>query len=121
MILLMPGIIAACATRVLGSYLFSQGRIIYNTYATFIALGLTIALDFALIPAFEIQGAAIASSIAYIASLIAILYWYRLESGGSIGEALFVRPGDLRYYREAWERLRGRMSLRGRPRQSGDE
>jgi len=109
LILLMPGIIAASATRVLGSYLFSQGRIIYNTYATFIALGLTIALDFALIPTLEVEGAAIASSIAYTASLLATLYWYRRVSGGSIAEALLFRPSDLRYYAEAWERVRERL------------
>lgn len=109
LILLMPGIIAACATRVLGSYLFSQGRIIYNTYATLIALGLTIALDFVLIPPLEVEGAAIASSIAYAASLTATLYWYRRESGGSISEALLFRPADLRYYAEAWERVRTKV------------
>jgi Na+-driven multidrug efflux pump len=109
---LMPGIIAACATRVLGSYLFSQGRIIYNTYATFIALGLTIVLDFALIPSLGVDGAAIASSIAYIASLLATLYWYRQVSGGSIIEALVVRPSDVEYYRDAWKSLSGRLSGR---------
>jgi O-antigen/teichoic acid export membrane protein len=108
LLLLMPGIVAASATRVLGSYLFSQGRIIYNTYATFIALGLTIALDFLFIPWLEVEGAAIASSIAYTASLIATLYWYRQVSGGSIREALVFRPADLRYYRDAWERVRRR-------------
>jgi len=113
LILLMPGIIAACATRVLGSYLFSQGRIIYNTYATLIALGLTIALDFVLIPPLEVEGAAIASSIAYAASLTATLYWYRRESGGSISEALLFRPADLRYYAEAWKRERTKVRRSG--------
>ncbi len=56
--LLMPGVIAASAGRVLGSYLFSQGRVIYNTYATFIALGVTLALDLILIPTLEVPGAA---------------------------------------------------------------
>lgn len=110
LVLLMPGIIAACATRVLGSYLFSQGRLIYITYATFIALGLTIGLDLVLIPALEVEGAAIASSLAYIASLAATLYWYRQVSGGSISEALLVRASDLRYYAEAWDRVRRRGS-----------
>jgi O-antigen/teichoic acid export membrane protein len=110
MILLMPGIVAASATRVLGSYLFSQGRIIYNTYATFIALGVTIALDFALIPWLEVEGAAIASSIAYTAALAATLWWYRRVSGGSIREALVFRAGDLVYYRNAIERVRARFS-----------
>jgi len=121
LILLMPGIIAACATRVLGSYLFSQGRILYNTYATFIALGLTIVLDFALIPPLEVEGAAIASSIAYCASLIATLYWYGRVSGGSAGEALIFRPADLHYYGEAWERVRARVPPWKRRRGSGSE
>jgi O-antigen/teichoic acid export membrane protein len=112
LILLMPGIIAACATRVLGSYLFSQGRIIYNTYATFIALGLTILLDLALIPSLEVNGAAIASSIAYIASLVATLYWYREVSGGSIAEALVVRPADVEHYLDAWKSLTRRLGFR---------
>jgi O-antigen/teichoic acid export membrane protein len=112
LILLMPGIVAACATRVLGSYLFSQGRIIYNTYATFIALGLTLVLDFALIPSIGVNGAAIASSIAYIASLAATLYWYREVSGGGIAEALFVRPADVEHYLDAWKSLTGRVRLR---------
>jgi O-antigen/teichoic acid export membrane protein len=106
LVLLLPGIIAASATRVLGTYLFSQGRIIYNTYATFIALGLTIALDLALIPLLEINGAAIASSVAYVASMIATLYWYRRVSGGRIRDALLPRPSDVSFYAEVLDRVR---------------
>lgn len=108
LVLLMPGIIAASATRVLGSYLFSQGHIIYNTYATFIALGVTLALDFALIPWLEVEGAAIASSIAYTCSLIATLAWYHKVSGGGIGEALFVRASDSEMYAAVVRRVLGR-------------
>ncbi len=104
----MPGIIAASATRVLGSYLFSQGRVIYNTYATFIALGATLALDLVFIPTLEVPGAAIASSIAYVASLAATLYWYRQVSGGSVWRALILRPSDRRFYGDLLQRLRTR-------------
>lgn len=106
LLLLMPGIVAGSATRVLGSYLFSQGRIIYNTYATFIALGVTVALDVLLIPWLEVDGAAIASSIAYICALAATVYWYARVSGGSALEALVARPSDFRYYAGALRRLR---------------
>ncbi len=112
LILLMPGIVAASATRVLGSYLYSQGRVIYNTYATLIALGVTISLDLALIPWLEVEGAAIASSIAYSVALVATLYWYRLVSGGGVWEALVIQRGDLRRYREVWERVTGRLAGR---------
>ncbi len=108
LMLLMPGIIAASATRVLGSYLFSQGRVIYNTYATIIALGVTLALDLILIPTLEVSGAAIASSIAYVVSLGATLYWYRRVSGGSVWQALIFRPSDRRFYGDLLHRLRAR-------------
>jgi stage V sporulation protein B len=110
LVLLMPGIVAASATRVLGSYLFSQGRIIYNTYATFIALGLTIGLDFALIPLLEVEGAAIASSIAYTASLIATLYWYVRVSGGSVSDALIFRAADFQVISAGVGRLMDRLT-----------
>jgi O-antigen/teichoic acid export membrane protein len=106
LVLLMPGIVAASATRVLGSYLFSQGKIIYNTYATFIALGATIALDLVLIPLLEVKGAAIASSIAYVLALIATLYWYRITSGRPLSEALVWRPSDIGYYTRLLRRIR---------------
>ena len=108
LLLLMPGIIAASATRILGSYLFSQGRIIYNTYATFIALGVTIGLDLILIPWLGVPGAAIASSVAYTVSLIATLHWYRRLSGRSIWEALVIRPSDRHFYGDLFQRLRAR-------------
>ncbi|HET9477465.1 MAG TPA: oligosaccharide flippase family protein [Dehalococcoidia bacterium] len=113
LVLLMPGIIAASATRVLGSYLFSQGHIIYNTYATFIALGVTLALDFALIPWLEVEGAAIASSIAYTCSLVGTLIWYRKVSGGSIRNALVMRRSDTEMYAGVLRRVLGRASKTG--------
>jgi O-antigen/teichoic acid export membrane protein len=108
LVLLMPGIIAASCTRVLGSFLFSQGRIIYNTFATFIALGVTIGLDLVLIPLFEVEGAAVASSIAYVCALIATLYWYRKVSGQPVHEALIWKPGDLEHYQRLAARIHGR-------------
>ena len=105
LILLLPGIVAGSATRVLGSYLFSQGAIRYNAYATLIALGATVVLDFALIPWLETEGAAMASSIAYAMALGATLYWYRRVSRGSIAEALVPRRDDLDLYTGLWHRL----------------
>lgn len=108
MILLMPGIIAASASRVLGTYFFSQGRIILNTYITMIALGATIALDFVFIPWLGVEGASIASSIAYIIALIATLYWYRKHSGRSPLEPLIPRLSDIRHYRDGINKVLGR-------------
>jgi O-antigen/teichoic acid export membrane protein len=108
LILLMPGIVAGSATRVLGSYLFSQGKIRYNAFATLIALAATIVLDLALIPSLETEGAAIASSIAYVFALIATLYWYRRESGGSVRLALIPQREDRELYAGVLRRVTGR-------------
>ncbi|MEO8456416.1 MAG: polysaccharide biosynthesis C-terminal domain-containing protein [Chloroflexota bacterium] len=106
LILLMPGIIAASATRVLGSYLFSQGKVLYTTYATVIALGLDVVLDFVAVPLFKVPGAAAMSSVSYICALIATLYWYRKVSGGSIREALIWHPDDRAHYLRILRRFR---------------
>jgi O-antigen/teichoic acid export membrane protein len=115
LVLLMPGIVAASATRVLGSYLFSRGKIIYTTFATFIALGVTVAADLVLIPLWEVEGAAVASSIAYAAALLATAFWYRRESGRGAGEALLWRPDDIGYYTAAIKRLLGAKSVAAQP------
>lgn len=108
LILLLPGIVAASGGRVLGSYLFSQGRIIYNTYTTLLTLGVTIALDLALIPLWGVAGAAVASSIAYSASLAMALYFYRRVSGRGVWEALVFRPSDRQFYGGLIQRLLGK-------------
>ena len=108
LMLLMPGVVAVSAARVLGSYLFSQGKVIYNTYATLLALAVTLILDLVLIPTLEVNGAAIASSIAYAVSLLATLWFYRRLSGASVWGALLPRASDAQYYRALWRRLRPR-------------
>ena len=106
LMLLMPGAAAVSVARVLSSYMFSQGRVIYSTYTTLIALGATIIFDFAFIPWLGIEGAAIASSIAYSSSMIAALYWYRKFSGTSTWDLLIPRASDWQLYRGVWQTLR---------------
>jgi O-antigen/teichoic acid export membrane protein len=110
LLLLMPGIVAASATRVLGSYLFSQGKVKYTTYAMLIAVVLNIGLDLVAVPLFEVEGAAAMSSVSYVCALIATLYWYRKVSGGSIRDALVWQPDDRAHYLRIARRLRDRGS-----------
>lgn len=112
LVLLMPGIVAASAQRVLGSYLFSQGKVIYNTYASIIALVVSIGLDFIAVPLFEVSGAAAMSSVAYTCALIATLYWYRQVSGGSVWAALVPHLDDRRHYMRVLRRVMDRSGGR---------
>ncbi len=63
--LLLPGAVILGISNVLGPYLASIGRPDVNLYNAFVAMLVTIALDMWLIPSFGVNGAAIASSLAY--------------------------------------------------------
>jgi O-antigen/teichoic acid export membrane protein len=102
---LLPGTVALAGSKVLASYIFSRGLPLTNSLITVGALGVTLVADFALIPAFGVPGAAIASSLAYGVHFALSLAAYRRLSGGSIREAVLVQGDDLRRYVDAARRL----------------
>jgi len=63
---LLPGAVILGIANVLGPYLASIGRPEVNLYNACAATLTTVVLDIVLIPKFGINGAAIASSVAYI-------------------------------------------------------
>jgi O-antigen/teichoic acid export membrane protein len=113
---LLPGTVAASGTKIVASYIFSQGKPLINSYITMATLAVTIALDLILIPQFEVAGAAAASSGAYTVSLLLSLWAYRRLSGQPVWEAVLVRPSDFRLYLEAVRTVRARYVSPGGPR-----
>jgi O-antigen/teichoic acid export membrane protein len=111
--LLLPGTVALTGSKVLTSYIFSQGRPLVNTGITLVSLVVTVVALFALVPAYGVNGAAAASSLAYIAHFAAALYAYRRVSGQPALDALLPRPSDARLYVDA---ARGVLSRLGRRR-----
>ncbi len=103
---LLPGTVALAGSKVLSSYILSRGQPLTNSAITAVVLAVTLGAGFALIPPFDLTGAAIASSLAYAVHFVLSLAAYQRLSGGSIVEALFVRPEDVRYLiRTAREQL----------------
>jgi O-antigen/teichoic acid export membrane protein len=93
---LLPGTVALSGSKILASYIFSQGRPGLNSLITIGSLAVTVVADFALIPPYGVTGAAFASTLAYATHFGLALLVYRSLSGGSIREAVFVRGDDLR-------------------------
>ncbi len=110
---LLPGTIALTGSKVLTSYIFSQGRPLVNTVITAASLTVTLAADFTLIPLFGVNGAAAASSLAYIAHFGAALYAFRRISGEPVFAAVLPRREDARLYAEAARGVLARVA--GRP------
>jgi O-antigen/teichoic acid export membrane protein len=112
---LLPGTVAASGTKIVASYIFSQGKPLVNSYITVATLAVTIILDLVLIPQFEVAGAAAASSGAYTVSLVLSLWAYRRLSGQTVLDALLLRPSDVRLYLEAARTVRARYASTGGP------
>jgi stage V sporulation protein B len=121
--LLLPGTVALTGSKVLTSYIFSQGRPLVNTMITLASLVVTVIALFALVPAFGVKGAAAASSLAYCAHFAAALYAYCRVARKPILEAVIPRPSDARLYIDAVRgvlaRLPGRRLEAGAPRCGG--
>jgi len=97
--LLLPGVVALSAIRIISSYLNGIGKPIYVTYIAGGSLVLSVALNLLLIPPYGISGAAIATTIVYLAGSLAALLIFRVESGAGLLETLVVRPDDFARYR----------------------
>jgi O-antigen/teichoic acid export membrane protein len=110
--LLLPGTVALTGSKVLTSYIFSQGRPLVNTLITTASLVVTLVALIALVPPFGVNGAAAASSIAYAAHFVAALYAYRRISGQPVLEAIVPRRSDARLYRDALRDVIARVSRR---------
>lgn len=96
--LLLPGTVALAGSKVLTSYIFSQGRPLVNTGITVVSLVVTIVADLALIPRFGVNGAAAASSLAYVAHFAAALYAYSRISGQPPLAAIVPQRSDAELY-----------------------
>jgi stage V sporulation protein B len=107
--LLLPGIVAQTAAKVIASYLSGIGKPTYSTYIAAGSLILTIVLDLVLIPRYGINGAAIASSIVYTLSASASVWIFRFESGAGVLETLVVRPSDFVRYRRVLDSTMRRL------------
>jgi O-antigen/teichoic acid export membrane protein len=117
---LLPGTVALAGTKIVASYVFSQGKPLINSYITLVTLAATVLFDLALIPPFGVAGAAAASSIAYSLSLVLSLTVYSRMSGRGAWEAVVVRSSDLQMYLEAARSLRARYALLSRSEPSAE-
>jgi len=96
-LLLLPGIVAITITKIINANLSGIGLPQYSAYTSAVVLAVTITLDIALIPSYQIAGAAIASSISYIISAFLSLYWFRKETQIGWRETTIPNASDFTY------------------------
>jgi O-antigen/teichoic acid export membrane protein len=108
---LLPGTVALAGNKILAAYVFSRGKPMINARIAIATLVVTVAADLLLIPAFDVSGAAAASSLAYCLSLGLTAIAYRRLSGGPIAGVLLPTRADVPLYVDALRSLAGRVPL----------
>jgi O-antigen/teichoic acid export membrane protein len=79
-LLLLPGIVGIALSKIIFANLSGSGRPQFATYSSMITFAATIILDLILIPIYDIAGAAIASSIAYLLGSILAVFWFSRQT-----------------------------------------
>jgi O-antigen/teichoic acid export membrane protein len=97
---LLPGIVAFSVCHVLGNEIAGRGKPVINTINAGISLLINIPLNIVLIPQMGITGAALASTISYIASAIFSVVLFAKISGVSWTALIIMKPEDFRFYRQ---------------------
>jgi O-antigen/teichoic acid export membrane protein len=103
---ILPGTVALSVAKVMCADLAARGKPEFSSIFAVVALGITVLLDLFLIPRMGIQGAALASSIAYTtnATLIAITLKHQLKVRW---KSLFVPSyAELALYGQLWNRMK---------------
>lgn len=98
--ILLVGIVALSASRVLANDVAGRGRPILNTYVGASALMTNVALNLIWIPRYGIAGAAWASTLSYSVTLLARIYLYCQLSGNSWIRVISPQRTDWTLYRQ---------------------
>lgn len=105
--LLLPGILFVSAYKLLATLLTHRGLLHFNLYGSLLAAILTVGLDLILIPRTGIQGAAVASTISYLAVLVVTCLVLRFRLGLNVMDFFFMRPSDIGFLRTMFRKTRG--------------
>jgi O-antigen/teichoic acid export membrane protein len=99
MLLLLPGAVALTPAGVVAAFFLARGEPRVNALISFGAFAVTAVGDVALIPAYGIVGAAIASSLSYGATLLLTIAALSRTQSLSVRDLLLPTTGDIRRLR----------------------
>jgi O-antigen/teichoic acid export membrane protein len=92
---LIPGILSLVVISLLGAYFAGKDLVRINLTGALMALIIIVIADLMLIPALQIQGAAIACSISYTSYLVYLLFWFSRKESATISNMFIITKSDL--------------------------
>jgi O-antigen/teichoic acid export membrane protein len=96
LLILLPGIVAGSASKILANDLAARGRPELNMYTSWIVVIVNIIGNVVLIPIYGLAGAALATTIAYTLNLILRLYIHRQFDNSSWIDSILLKRSDLK-------------------------
>ena len=108
---ILPGTVALALAKVAASDLAARHKTGYASMFGIVSLAVTVGLDFLLIPRMGINGAALASSAAYLVNTALLLGALKHELGARWSELLVPKKSELAVYWRAWERVRTKIGF----------
>ncbi len=102
--LMAPGVVFFSAHTVMVNFFSGTGRPKYNLYASLIGLSVTVVAAFLLIPRMGIQGAAITTSLTYLALFVYQWMVFRRLTGSRLSE-LLPNHSDWNWLVEEWHSI----------------
>lgn len=106
---ILPGTVALAVSKVMCADLLARGMPEYSSVFAFVTLIVTVALDLLLIPRMGIQGAALASSVAYFTNSALVAMVLKRKLGATWRALLVPSLTELVPYRQVWDRVVGRL------------
>jgi O-antigen/teichoic acid export membrane protein len=96
LLLYLPGFFSLCIVTVLAAYLAGLELIKINLAASAVALIVVITGDIVLIPYFGINGAAVASSIAYFVCMVYLLWYTKKKMQYTLYDFFILQTADIK-------------------------
>jgi O-antigen/teichoic acid export membrane protein len=106
---ILPGTVALAGAKVMCADLMARGMPGYSSIFALVTLVVTVVLDLILIPRMGIQGAALASSMAYLTNSTLVAIVLKRKLGVTWKSLLVPSLAELAPYRQVWDRIAGRL------------
>ena len=105
LLILLPGIVALSISKILTSDMAGRGMPQYGTYASSASLVANVSLNLYLIPRWGIEGAATASSVAYILATFIVVMAFKRISQTRLRSVFLISLNDLRSFKDMLRKI----------------
>jgi O-antigen/teichoic acid export membrane protein len=111
-LILLPGLAVMGLSQVLAATIVGRGKPIYPLYVTFVTTPLTIAMYLTMIPWLHATGAALASTLSYLATFVLLSGFYRHVTGRQVWPLLVPTRSEFADLRALGRAVRSWVSSR---------